>query len=146
MTPLKLLGFQKSSAISPHFGSIYAIFMTNRRLFDVIFSNFAPFVLMENGVPTFLQWSHNILKGEMSLVGPRPMMTDQVIHYGENIDAYNSVRPGISGLWQVSGRSGTTFKERPRFDLYYVYNWSVWLDLYILARTIWVVLSRDRAY
>jgi len=88
----------------------------------------------------------NVLKGEMSLVGPRPMMTDQIMRYGENIEAYNSVRPGITGLWQVSGRNNTTFQERASFDLYYVRNWSVWLDLYILARTVWVVLSRDGAY
>jgi Undecaprenyl-phosphate galactose phosphotransferase WbaP len=88
----------------------------------------------------------NILKGEMSLVGPRPMMTNQIKLYGNGFETYASVRPGLTGLWQVSGRNTTTFRERARFDRYYVHNWSVWLDLYILARTVWVVLSRNGAY
>jgi Undecaprenyl-phosphate galactose phosphotransferase WbaP len=88
----------------------------------------------------------NVLLGEMSLVGPRPMMADQVKLYGENIEAYCAVRPGITGLWQVSGRNHTTFQERARFDRYYIHNWSLWLDMYILTRTVWVVLSRDGAY
>lgn len=89
---------------------------------------------------------YNILKGEMSLVGPRPMMINQVKAYGKSFEVYTGVRPGLTGFWQVSGRNTTTFKERARFDLYYVNNWSIWLDLYILARTIWVVLSREGAY
>jgi Undecaprenyl-phosphate galactose phosphotransferase WbaP len=89
---------------------------------------------------------YNVLRGEMSLVGPRPIMTDQVQPYGKNFDVYTGVRPGLTGLWQVSGRNSTTFKERARFDLYYVHNWSVWLDFYIIARTVWVILSRDGAY
>jgi Undecaprenyl-phosphate galactose phosphotransferase WbaP len=89
---------------------------------------------------------YNVLKGEMSLVGPRPMLSDQIKSYGKNFEIYTGVRPGLTGFWQVSGRNTTTFQERARFDLYYVHNWSVWLDLYILARTIWVVLSRDGAY
>ncbi|MFZ5880490.1 MAG: exopolysaccharide biosynthesis polyprenyl glycosylphosphotransferase [Chloroflexota bacterium] len=87
----------------------------------------------------------NVLKGEMSLVGPRPMLADQVCLY-TGIDSYYGVRPGLTGLWQVSGRNHTTFEERSRYDVYYVRNWSVWLDIYILLRTVWVVLSRDGAY
>ena len=87
----------------------------------------------------------NVFKGEMSLVGPRPMMAEQeALHQG--IDSYYGVRPGLTGLWQVSGRNHTTFDERARYDVYYVRNWSVWLDIYILLRTVWVVLSRDGAY
>ena len=88
----------------------------------------------------------NVLKGEMSLVGPRPMMADQVKIYGDRIGSYCNVRPGITGMWQVSGRNGTTFNERANFDTYYVRNWSLWLDVYILLRTVWVVLSRDGAF
>jgi len=87
----------------------------------------------------------NILRGEMSLVGPRPIMVDQVRLYGEGIDIYRGIRPGLTGLWQVSGRNHTTFRERARFDMYYVRHWSVWLDIYILLRTVWVVISRDGA-
>jgi Undecaprenyl-phosphate galactose phosphotransferase WbaP len=88
----------------------------------------------------------NVLLGDMSLVGPRPIMVNQVKLYGESIEAYHGVRPGMTGLWQVSGRNRTTFQERARFDVYYVRHWSVWLDIYILLRTFWVVVSQDGAY
>ena len=88
----------------------------------------------------------NILKGEMSVVGPRPIMLEQRNLYGERMDAYTSVRPGLTGFWQVSGRNHTSFCQRTAYDVYYVRNWSVWLDMYILLRTVWVVLSRDGAY
>lgn len=87
----------------------------------------------------------NVLKGEMSMIGPRPMLADQVRGYA-GIESYYGVRPGLTGLWQVSGRNHTTFEERSRYDVYYVRNWSAWLDIYILLRTVWVVLSRDGAY
>jgi len=88
----------------------------------------------------------NVLLGDMSLVGPRPIMVNQKILYGEGLAIYQSVRPGLTGLWQASGRNNTTFKERVRFDMYYVRHWSVWLDIYILFRTAWVVLTRNGAY
>lgn len=88
----------------------------------------------------------NILRGEMSLIGPRPCMPEQMSLYGEITDLYQCVRPGITGLWQVSGRNNTTYEERVYFDGYYVQNWSMWLDIYILIKTIWVVISRDGAY
>lgn len=89
---------------------------------------------------------YNVLRGEMSVVGPRPMLAEQADLYGKNYELYCSVHPGLTGFWQVSGRNQTTFEERARFDAYYVNNWSVWLDIYILFRTVWVVLSRDGAY
>jgi Undecaprenyl-phosphate galactose phosphotransferase WbaP len=88
----------------------------------------------------------SIFKGDMSLVGPRPILIEQKVLYGEGIEAYRKVRPGLTGLWQVSGRNHTTFQQRTLYDRYYVQNWSVWLDIYILLRTIWVVVSRDGAY
>ncbi len=88
----------------------------------------------------------NIVRGEMSLIGPRPCMPEQLSLYGEVTDLYQSVRPGITGLWQVSGRNNTTFDERVYYDGYYVQNWSMWLDIYILIKTFWVVISRDGAY
>ena len=88
----------------------------------------------------------NILKGEMSLVGPRPMMLSQPEEYGENFPAYCTVRPGLTGMWQVSGRNSLSFADRARFDLYYLRNWSLWLDFYILLRTAWVVaVTQDGA-
>lgn len=87
----------------------------------------------------------NVLIGEMSLVGPRPIMPDQQELYGENFNHYMRVAPGISGLWQISGRNQTTFSRRAEFDMEYVMSWSVWLDIYIIVRTIWVVLKREGA-
>lgn len=78
----------------------------------------------------------NVLIGEMSLVGPRPIVDAERHHYREQIELYEGVLPGLSGLWQVSGRSDTSYEERVRLDSYYVRNWSIWLDLCILARTI----------
>lgn len=88
----------------------------------------------------------NVLKGEMSLVGPRPIVEDEKRHYGNLFDPYTWVRPGITGMWQVSGRSDTAYSKRVHFDEYYVRNWSIWLDIYILARTILVVFLKKGAY
>lgn len=88
----------------------------------------------------------NILRGEMSLVGPRPIVDEEVPRYGEMFSLYTKVTPGLTGLWQVSGRNNVSYQERVNLDAYYVRNWSVWLDLYILLRTFWVVLSGEGAY
>lgn len=88
----------------------------------------------------------NVLRGEMSLVGPRPILEDEVKKYGANFALYIKVKPGITRLWQVSGRNDTTYQERVHLVTYYIRNWSLWLDLYILARTVWVVLTRKGAY
>jgi len=88
----------------------------------------------------------NILKGDMSLVGPRPIVDNEIPRYQDNFDVYSTMRPGVTGMWQVSGRNHTTYDERVMYDVYYIRNWSVWLDIYILLRTIWVVISRDGAY
>jgi len=88
----------------------------------------------------------NVLLGQMSLVGPRPIVSREVLKYGRSYDLYSRVRPGITGLWQVSGRNDTTYAERVAFDEYYVRNWSIWLDSYILARTAKAVLFADGAY
>ena len=90
----------------------------------------------------------NVLTGEMSLVGPRPVPVSELDSYGaENIFGhYSFVRPGITGLWQVSGRSNASYESKPLLDEYYVRNWSPWLDTYILARTIRTVLTCEGAY
>ncbi|RIH91968.1 UDP-glucose:undecaprenyl-phosphate glucose-1-phosphate transferase [Meiothermus granaticius NBRC 107808] len=88
----------------------------------------------------------NVLKGEMSLVGPRPIVNEEVSRYGSSFSLYLKVRPGLTGLWQISGRNDTTYAERVAMDTYYVRNWSPWLDLYILARTVGVVLFGKGAY
>ena len=89
----------------------------------------------------------NVLLGDMSLVGPRPLPD-----YHHQIlspfmrDLRITIKPGITGMWQVSGRSNTGNSGLESLDVYYLRNWSVWLDIYILARTVWVVLARDGAY
>jgi lipopolysaccharide/colanic/teichoic acid biosynthesis glycosyltransferase len=87
----------------------------------------------------------NVLKGEMSLVGPRPLPADDGDYLGD-VRRRLLVRPGITGLWQVSGRSDLSWDEAVRLDLYYVDNWSLAYDLHILWRTIGVVLARKGAY
>jgi Undecaprenyl-phosphate galactose phosphotransferase WbaP len=87
----------------------------------------------------------NVLRGYMSLVGPRPIVRNEIPKYGDTFSAYCRVRPGITGLWQVSGRNRTTYDERVQFDDYYVRNWSIWLDLYILLKTVRAVVAGDGA-
>ncbi|HEY2584133.1 MAG TPA: undecaprenyl-phosphate galactose phosphotransferase WbaP [Tepidisphaeraceae bacterium] len=88
----------------------------------------------------------NVLKGEMSLVGPRPIVAKEVAKYGNIFGKYAAVKPGITGMWQVSGRNEVSYEERVKLDRYYIANWSPWLDLYILAKTILVLIRRDGAY
>lgn len=88
----------------------------------------------------------NVLKGEMSLVGPRPIVQGEMKHYQESFGLYSQVFPGITGLWQVSGRSDTSYANRVELDEYYIRHWSIWLDIYILIRTIWVVIKHTGAY
>lgn len=85
----------------------------------------------------------NVLKGEMSLVGPRPVVQAELDHYGPSARHYLAARPGLTGLWQISGRSDTTYAERVRLDRFYVMNWNLWRDLRIIFLTIpAVALSR----
>ena len=88
----------------------------------------------------------NILKGEMSLVGPRPIVDDEIEKYGEDYDRVFSVKPGLTGLWQVSGRSDANYLDRVAYDIYYLQSWSVWLDLWIIFKTFGVVLFGKGAY
>lgn len=88
----------------------------------------------------------NVLRGDMSLVGPRPVVVAELQRYGNRAALYTSVRPGITGLWQVSGRNDTTYEERVSLDAQYVQNWSLSLDWHILWRTLFVVLGRRGAY
>ena len=88
----------------------------------------------------------NVVKGEMSLVGPRPILPDQIDYYGPSFEDYLEMRPGMTGLWQVSGRNRLSFEERVRIDRDYFKNWSLSLDFRILAKTLAVVLRGDGAY
>lgn len=88
----------------------------------------------------------NVIKGEMSLVGPRPIVDAEVAKYQAAYSIYVKTTPGLTGLWQVSGRNRTTYAERVAYDTYYVRNWSVWMDIYLLAKTVGAVLTGDGAY
>ena len=88
----------------------------------------------------------NVFKGEMSLVGPRPIVSEEIEKYEDKFRSYLRVVPGVTGYWQISGRNHTTYERRVQLDQFYVKNWSVWFDLYILARTVKTVLMREGAY
>ena len=88
----------------------------------------------------------NVLVGEMSLVGPRPIIDEEVPRYHTAFELYKLVRPGMTGYWQVSGRSDTDYPHRVALDSFYIRNWSVWLDIVILMATVKVVLEGDGAY
>ena len=88
----------------------------------------------------------NVLRGDMSLVGPRPIVTSEITKYGDVFAQYRRVTPGITGLWQISGRNDTTYEDRTRMDDYYVRNWSLSLDLYILLRTFKTLCLSEGAY
>ncbi len=87
----------------------------------------------------------NVLRGEMSLVGPRPIIDAEIPRYGRDISYYFETKPGITGLWQVSGRSNTTYEHRVRLDVWYVRNWSLWHDIAILMKTLPAVLKKEGA-
>jgi lipopolysaccharide/colanic/teichoic acid biosynthesis glycosyltransferase len=88
----------------------------------------------------------NVVRGEMRLVGPRPALPEEVAEYTDLARRRLAVRPGVTGLWQVSGRSDLTWEETVRLDLHYVDNWSPWLDLRIVSRTVVAVLGHRGAY
>jgi undecaprenyl-phosphate galactose phosphotransferase len=88
----------------------------------------------------------NVFQGKMSLVGPRPIIEDEIPKYGEYFDYFTAVKPGITGLWQVSGRNDIAYDERVRLDVWYVRNWSLELDIMILVKTAAIVLMRKGSY
>jgi len=88
----------------------------------------------------------NVLKGEMSLVGPRPVVEAELERYGDDVEYYFMTKPGMTGLWQVSGRNDTDYATRVYLDSWYVKNWSLWYDIAIMFKTVNVVLKRDGAY
>lgn len=88
----------------------------------------------------------NVLKGDMSLVGPRPVVKEELMEYRDKKDIFLSVKPGVTGYWQVSGRSNVVYPDRVDIELYYVYNKSILLDIKILFKTILIVLNKNGAY
>jgi lipopolysaccharide/colanic/teichoic acid biosynthesis glycosyltransferase len=88
----------------------------------------------------------NVLRHDMSLVGPRMISPDEMGKYDQWFSFLLSVKPGITGLWQVSGRSDVSYEDRICLDMYYIQNWSIWLDLLLLFRTIPAVIKGEGAY
>lgn len=88
----------------------------------------------------------NVLAGEMSLVGPRPIVDEERAKYGEHFRMYTYAVPGITGLWQVSGRCDVGYPERVQMDVQYVEQWSLWMEIKILLKTVKVILHRQGAY
>lgn len=88
----------------------------------------------------------NVLKGEMSLVGPRPIVQEELIEYKDKVADFLSVKPGLTGFWQVKGRSNIGYPERVNLELYYVYHQSIWLDISIIFQTVKVVFFKQGAY
>jgi Undecaprenyl-phosphate galactose phosphotransferase WbaP len=88
----------------------------------------------------------NVIRGDMSLVGPRPIVQEELDRYEDKRNLYHMVRPGITGLWQISGRNDISYRERVNLDSWYSKNWSLWYDIVILCKTIFVVFNRSGAY
>lgn len=88
----------------------------------------------------------NIIQGDMTLVGPRPIVESEKEKYGRFFDEYCEVRPGLTGLWQTSGRNDTTYSQRVAYDHYYINHWTIWLDFWIMGKTIPVALIGRGAY
>jgi lipopolysaccharide/colanic/teichoic acid biosynthesis glycosyltransferase len=83
----------------------------------------------------------NVIKGDMNLIGPRSYLPRELPAMGDYAKIILKVKPGLTGWWQVMGRNATSFKERLRLDEYYISNWSIWLDIYIIIKTIWVLIT-----
>ena len=88
----------------------------------------------------------NVLKGEMSLIGPRPVIEEEKKYYGKHWDEFLSIKPGMTGLWQVSGRNDTTYDERVSLDIKYIRNWTLWMDIKIVFKTIGIIFNPKGAY
>jgi lipopolysaccharide/colanic/teichoic acid biosynthesis glycosyltransferase len=78
----------------------------------------------------------NVMRGEMALVGPRPIVENEIKYYGDDYKIFSLVKPGITGLWQCSGRCDMSYEDRVALDRFYVLNWSLWMDLWIIFRTV----------
>ncbi len=111
---------------------------------DVRITSFGNFI-RRTSIDEFPQFL-NVLKGDMSIVGPRPIMSGQECLYNEDFCFYESVRPGITGPWQVSGRNKLTFKQRVELESWYARNWSLWVDIVIMLKTLPALLKKDQVF
>jgi len=101
--------------------------------------------LRQSSLDEFPQF-FSVLKGDLAFVGPRTIRQEEAVHYGPMLPKLLSVRPGVTGFWQTMGRQTTTYEERTRMDMFYIDRWSIWLDLVIIGKTFWKVLTAEGAY
>ena len=88
----------------------------------------------------------SVLIGDLTFVGPRTIRDQEAVRYGRRLEKLLSVKPGLTGFWQVMGRQTTTYHERVQMDMFYLDHWSIWLDLVIIAKSFWKVLKAEGAY
>jgi lipopolysaccharide/colanic/teichoic acid biosynthesis glycosyltransferase len=88
----------------------------------------------------------SLLTGDLSFVGPRTIRREEGYRYGANLPRLLTVKPGMTGFWQVMGRQTTTYEERVQMDLFYMEHWSIWLDLFLIGKTFWKVFKCEGAY
>jgi lipopolysaccharide/colanic/teichoic acid biosynthesis glycosyltransferase len=88
----------------------------------------------------------NVMRREMSLIGPRPIVSEEIPLYKDDFEIYKQVLPGMTGMWQISGRNDLSYEERVALDVYYVQNWSIWLDIHILMHTFITTAQARGAY
>ena len=102
-------------------------------------------ILRKSSLDEFPQF-FSVLIGDLTFVGPRTIRDQEAVRYGPRLDKLLSVKPGLTGFWQVMGRQTTTYQERVQMDMFYLDHWSIWLDLVIIAKTFWKVLKAEGAY
>jgi lipopolysaccharide/colanic/teichoic acid biosynthesis glycosyltransferase len=102
-------------------------------------------ILRKYSIDEFPQF-FSLLHGDLTFVGPRVISQDETARYGPLLPKLLSVKPGMTGFWQVMGRQGTTYRERVGMDMFYIDHWSIWLDLLIIIKTFWKVLRAEGAY
>jgi len=102
-------------------------------------------ILRKYSIDEFPQF-FSLLTGRLSFVGPRVISSEETSRYGSLLPRLLSVKPGLTGYWQVMGRQRTSYDERIQMDMFYIEHWSLWLDLVIAAKTLWKVLVADGAY
>jgi lipopolysaccharide/colanic/teichoic acid biosynthesis glycosyltransferase len=102
-------------------------------------------ILRKSSLDEFPQF-FSVLMGDLTFVGPRTIRDKEAVRYGPQLEKLLSVKPGLTGFWQVMGRQTTTYEERVYMDMFYLDRWSIWLDLVIIAKTFWKVLKAEGAY
>jgi lipopolysaccharide/colanic/teichoic acid biosynthesis glycosyltransferase len=101
--------------------------------------------LRRSSIDEFPQF-FSVLKGDLTFVGPRTIRQEEAPRYGPLLEKLLTVKPGVTGFWQVMGRQTTTYQERVHMDMFYVEHWSIWLDLVIIGKTFWKVVKAEGAY